>query len=119
MPAACRPRRWRKSRKPRSPNGPRWSRTPARKSITERRSDHAAIAQARDVGVLLSQQLAQNLGGMLPEDGWRRLVLDRRPREAHRARHHGQPPGGGVLELDAHAARLDLRLLEHLRDVVD
>ena len=54
-----------------------------------------------------------------PSTGGAAAVFERRAREAHRARHHRQLARGGMVELDAHAARLDLRFLEHLRDIVD
>src|SRR5882672_161220 len=82
-------------------------------------SDYAIGAQPGDLAIAQAQHLAQDLLGVLPQHRRRETVLERRPRKAHRARHERELPGDRMLELDFHAARFHLRLLEHLRDVVD
>ena len=49
----------------------------------------------------------------------RRAVAHRRPGEAHGRGHHRHPPGERMRHLDAEAAGPDVRILEHLREVVD
>src|SRR5689334_17665694 len=80
---------------------------------------HLRCAQPGDVGLALAQQPAQHLFGVRTEQRRREPVFDRRVGKAHGARHERQLCAGAVLELDAHTARLHLRLLENLGDVVD
>src|SRR5712691_4635214 len=82
-------------------------------------SDYAIGAQPGDLAIAHAQHLAQDLLGVLPQHRRCEPVLQRRPRKAHRARHQRHLAGDRMLELDLYAARLYLRLLEHLRDVVD
>src|SRR5262245_44342093 len=56
---------------------------------------------------------------MLAERWRRQLMLERRAQEFHRACYEGYLARGRVLELDPHAARYDLGLLEHLPEIVD
>src|SRR5882672_10447683 len=81
--------------------------------------DYAIGAQPGDLARAQAQHLAQDRVGVLAEHRRRQSMLERRPREAHRARHQRELSRDRMLELDFHAARLDLRLVEHLRDVVD
>src|SRR5207302_738246 len=80
--------------------------------------DYAVSPQLRDLAVAFLQH-AQHLVRVLAEHRGRGAVFHRRAGKAHRTCHHRQHAGDGVLELDAYAARLDLRLGEYLRDVVD
>jgi len=84
-----------------------------------RTPDYAIGAQPGDLGLAELQRLAQDLLGVLPQHRGREIVLERRLREAHRARHQRELPCERMLELDFHPARLYLRFLEDLGDVVD
>src|SRR5207302_486306 len=83
------------------------------------RLDDACGAQPGNLEVALAEEAAQHLIGVLTEQWRGEPVLDARVREAHGARDPRQLSCGGMLQLDADAARLDLRLLEYLRHVVD
>src|SRR4051812_39264758 len=80
--------------------------------------DDALRAQAGDIGVAFFQR-AQHFVRVFAEQRWCAAVFHRGGGKAHRARHHRQRPGRGVLELDADTARLDLRFGEDLGNVVD
>src|SRR5437588_454668 len=80
---------------------------------------HLGGAQARDFGIALAEQPAQDFFGVLAQERRCQPVFERRFGKTHRARHERQQRARAVLEFDAHAAHLDLRLFENLRHVVD
>src|SRR4051812_45474804 len=80
---------------------------------------HPGRAQPAQLVCALPEQVRQHPVGVLAEQGRRLAIFDRRAGEAHRARHHRQLRAGAMLELEPDAACLDLRLVEHLRQVID
>src|SRR5437870_7507913 len=91
----------------------------SRNSRAASRLDHARGAQPRNLGIALAEEAAQHFIGVLAEQWRREPVLDPRFREAHGARDPRQLCCGGMIQLDPDGARCDLRLLEHLRHVVE
>src|SRR5207247_8708200 len=91
----------------------------SRNSRAASRLDDARGAQPRNLGIALAEEAAQHFIGVLAEQGRREPILDSRLREAHRARDARQLACGRMVQLDPDAAGPDLRLLEHLRHVVD
>src|ERR1700752_3728475 len=81
--------------------------------------DDARGAQPRNLGISLAEEAAQYFIGVLAQQRRREPILDRGLREAHGARDPWQLACGRMVQLDPDAARLDLRLLENLRHVVD
>src|SRR6266513_2967854 len=98
---------------------PHSSPSASRNSRAASRLDHAGGAQPGNLRLALAEEAAQHFIGVLTEQWRGEPVLDARVREAHGARDPGQLSCGGMLQLAADAARLDLRLLEYLRHVVD
>src|SRR5258706_2120493 len=80
---------------------------------------HPGSAQPGDLRIVLAEQPAQDLVGVLAKLRGCLQVLDRCLRKSHGARHERQLTRGKMLELDAHAARLHLGFFEDLSDVVD